>query len=181
MKSGKPAIKPSELHTTLGLGQKKTLSLAVKNEGNGVFSYRLLEMPAGFAPAQTQQFANAPQKNNEVAPVSNRANVLALSDPLFQLDASAKTGHALLLGVEWAMGAWWMTSGGAGAWMNPILCSNWTRMATSSIAGSRVRPPTGAGAIWRSMGHSSMGVIPTPSSRSILRPAHRPASSFHAR
>ena len=75
----------------------------MSNEGNGPFTFQLAEAPAGFDPTRAQHVANAPQTTNEVAPTSIRFQLLALGNPLFQMDASDTTGHALLLGVEWAL------------------------------------------------------------------------------
>ncbi|MCP4360705.1 MAG: S8 family serine peptidase [Chloroflexi bacterium] len=44
---------------------------------------------------------------------SETLGIMAVGDELFQIDAGATTGHAALLGVEYANGSWWVTSAGA--------------------------------------------------------------------
>ncbi|MCB8927645.1 MAG: tandem-95 repeat protein [Ardenticatenaceae bacterium] len=86
-----PAVMPSQAEPTTG----------EDSEGGAT-----ADIAPGFALA-TAEKTNAPLA------------IQATGDSLFQLDAETSTGHVLLLGVEYALGSYWVTSGGAASTSDP--------------------------------------------------------------
>ncbi len=110
---------PSGLHATLDMGDSMSMPLTLENLGGLEAYFEIGEMDRGFMPLLLGRVLNAPQTNNEVAPSSWLFTPLAMGDAVFQVDAESPTGHIALLGVEWANGYWWVTSGGAGGSGDP--------------------------------------------------------------
>ena len=114
LEAGRLTATPPALSATLELGQASTTTLRLENLGGPAVSWEIFEQDGGYQPLklgsprspESSPFADtAPIKRQILSPV-------ALGDELFRVDMEAVTGHSCLLGVEFAMGDYWVTSGG---------------------------------------------------------------------
>ena len=98
-------------------------------------------LPASAGKPSTPNVATTDMTSSRTmaAPVRNAGE--AFGDNLFTIDATAATGHNLILGVEYANGYYWVTSGGATATTDPnflfqidlagALVNSWAQGTTS--------------------------------------------------
>ncbi len=92
----------------------------------------------------------APQANADTAPTSRAPiGTMALGDLLFEIDAEGATGNNLLLGVECAIGHYWVTGGDTGRRGGLLYKIDPTGALVATYA-QAPPAPAGAAATWSS-------------------------------
>ncbi|MBN2002566.1 MAG: carboxypeptidase regulatory-like domain-containing protein [Anaerolineae bacterium] len=122
--AGSLTYTPAGLAATVELGFVATADLNISNVGSLGASFTLGEVPGGFAPVGTLMMrSQAKQDGADVAPTSLLAlpvTPLAVGDPVLQLPLDGVTMDSQNLGVEFALGYWWVTGGGSNSDPNKL-------------------------------------------------------------
>jgi len=108
-------VTPTSMEETVAPNRTVTKTLVISNTGTQPLDFEIRERDKGYVPTLLfgPEVLNPPQADNEVAPSSRSLlSPLAMGDELFQINASSSTGHAALLGVEYALDSYWVTSAG---------------------------------------------------------------------
>ncbi len=107
---------PTSLDVTVAQGFTLRKSLDLNNNGAAGSDFQVSELPGGYTPlvlGATPLYNKTKTRNTEVSPWKHAVlSPVAVGDELFQFDATAATGHTCILGVEYALGSIWVTSGG---------------------------------------------------------------------
>jgi hypothetical protein len=106
---------PASFEETVMQEDAVTKTLLITNTGNQPLDFEIWEVDTSpttgleLGPATL----NTLRTDDEIAPSSRPVlSTLDIGDALFQVDATASTGHTALLGVEYALDSYWVTSGG---------------------------------------------------------------------
>ncbi|MBN1657754.1 MAG: carboxypeptidase regulatory-like domain-containing protein, partial [Anaerolineae bacterium] len=107
-------VTPTSFSLTLPVDYVFTDALTIWNNGAGPLMWEIKETTATMA-LLGDPTVNAPQADNDVAPTSLTVlGPLAVGEEVFNVDVQTPTGDNQLLGVEWALGYWWVTGGNSG-------------------------------------------------------------------
>lgn len=103
-------VNPVSLHSQQAPNVQFILPLTISNVGDSALEWELSEkLPASIGTG----FINESRMDAEVAPASHTIHrPVTIGDELFQIDAETSTGSAVLLGVEYVDGEYWVTAGG---------------------------------------------------------------------
>lgn len=107
---------PASYHVTQMIGVSTTLPFTLTNNGRWPAGFSLREWDMGVGPLVLSGVsfpAKTRSTDTEMAPRRRLVlSPLAVGDELYQVDVGASTGHIAVLGVEYALGQYWVTSGG---------------------------------------------------------------------
>ncbi len=107
---------PTSLEVTIGQGYTARKPLDLNNDGAAGSDFQISELPGGYTPLVlgAKPLPNKTKSpDTEVGPWTHAVlSPVAVGDELFQFDATAATGHICILGLEYALGSIWVTSGG---------------------------------------------------------------------
>lgn len=113
--AGRLVALPVELSASAGLDASVTLHVTLTNTGSAALQFTITESNPVFAPVK-MAFRRSfnPRQDNTDSNTFFRQTVTPASKgaELQQVDFTALTGHTCLLGVEFALGSYWLTSGG---------------------------------------------------------------------